>query len=79
MKKAIVISLVALLVNSAGILVSAQALPPATAKDFPAAYDLAKIGKNVPLLLSVSSQVSFPKAEGKISWTICRIPVRSFD
>src|SRR5688572_16907381 len=39
MKKAIVISLVALLVNSAGILVSAQTLPPATEKDFTASYD----------------------------------------
>jgi CubicO group peptidase (beta-lactamase class C family) len=39
MKKAIVISLVALLVNSAGLFVSAQTLPPATEKDFTAAYD----------------------------------------
>ncbi|MFZ0751448.1 MAG: serine hydrolase domain-containing protein, partial [Pyrinomonadaceae bacterium] len=39
MKKAIVISLVALLVNSAGAFVSAQTLPPPTEKDFTAAYD----------------------------------------
>jgi CubicO group peptidase (beta-lactamase class C family) len=39
MKKAIVISLVALLVNSAGIFISAQTLPPATEKDFTAKYD----------------------------------------
>ncbi|HET6893305.1 MAG TPA: serine hydrolase domain-containing protein, partial [Pyrinomonadaceae bacterium] len=39
MKKAIVVSLVALLVNSVGVFVSAQTLPPATEKDFPAAYD----------------------------------------
>ena len=42
MKKAIVISLVALLVNS----VSAQTLPPATEKDFSAAYD-ASVGKTM--------------------------------
>ena len=39
MKKAIVISLVALLVNSAGIFISAQTLAPATEKDFTATYD----------------------------------------
>jgi CubicO group peptidase (beta-lactamase class C family) len=39
MKKAIVISLVALLVNSAGVFVFAQTLPSATEKNFPAAYD----------------------------------------
>ena len=39
MKKAIVISLVALLVNSAGVFISAQTLPPATEKDFTAKYD----------------------------------------
>src|SRR6185295_6610844 len=39
MKKAIVISLVALLVNSAGFFVSAQTLPPVTEKDFTATYD----------------------------------------
>ena len=39
MKKAIVVSLVALLVNSVSVFVSAQTLPPATAKDFSAAYD----------------------------------------
>ena len=42
MKKAIVISLVALLVNSAGGFVFAQTLPtspPATVKDFTATYD----------------------------------------
>ena len=39
MKKAIVIALVALLVNSAGAFVSAQTLPPATEKDFTARYD----------------------------------------
>ena len=44
MKKAIVISLVALLVNS----VSAQTLPPATEKDFPAAYD-AFVGKTMAM------------------------------
>ncbi|HKO99365.1 MAG TPA: serine hydrolase domain-containing protein [Pyrinomonadaceae bacterium] len=38
MKKAIVISLVALLVNLGGVFVSAQTVPPA-GKDFPAAYD----------------------------------------
>ena len=39
MKKAIAISLVALLVNSIGVFVSAQTLPVAKEKDFPAAYD----------------------------------------
>ena len=39
MKKAIVISLVALLVNSAGGFVFAQTLPPPTEKDFSATYD----------------------------------------
>jgi CubicO group peptidase (beta-lactamase class C family) len=39
MKKAIVVSLVALLVNLNGVFVSAQSLPPATAKDFSGAYD----------------------------------------
>jgi CubicO group peptidase (beta-lactamase class C family) len=39
MKKAIVISLVALLVNSAGGFVSAQTLSPATEKDFTTTYD----------------------------------------
>ena len=39
MKKAIVVSLVALLLNSLTVFVSAQTLPPATAKDFSAAYD----------------------------------------
>jgi CubicO group peptidase (beta-lactamase class C family) len=39
MKKAIVVSLIALLINSAGLLVSAQTLPPATEKDFIKAYD----------------------------------------
>jgi hypothetical protein len=39
MKKAIVISLVAVLVNSAGVFVFAQTLPPATEKDFRAAFD----------------------------------------
>ncbi|HKO44442.1 MAG TPA: serine hydrolase domain-containing protein [Pyrinomonadaceae bacterium] len=39
MKKAIVVSLVALLVNSVSVFVSAQTLPPATPKDFSAAYD----------------------------------------
>jgi len=39
MKKAIVISLVALLVNSAGGFVFAQTLSPATEKDFTATYD----------------------------------------
>ena len=39
MKKAIVISLVALLLNSAGVFVFAQTLPRATEKDFTAAYD----------------------------------------
>jgi CubicO group peptidase (beta-lactamase class C family) len=39
MKKAIVISLVVLLVNSAGGFVFAQTLPPATEKDFTAAYE----------------------------------------
>jgi CubicO group peptidase (beta-lactamase class C family) len=39
MKKAIAISLVTLLLNSAGALVFAQTLRPATEKDFTAAYD----------------------------------------
>jgi CubicO group peptidase (beta-lactamase class C family) len=39
MKKAIVISLVALLLNSANPVVFAQTLPPASEKDFSAAYD----------------------------------------
>ena len=39
MKKAIVVSLAALLLNSVSVFVSAQTLPPATAKDFSAAYD----------------------------------------
>jgi CubicO group peptidase (beta-lactamase class C family) len=39
MKKAIAISLVALLLNSAGVFVFAQTLPPASEKDFGAAYD----------------------------------------
>ena len=39
MKKAIVISLVALLVNSAGAFVFAQTVSPATEKDFTATYD----------------------------------------
>src|SRR4051812_4415924 len=39
MKKAIVISLIALLINSASLFVFAQTLPPAAAKDFTAAYD----------------------------------------
>jgi CubicO group peptidase (beta-lactamase class C family) len=46
MKKAIVISLVALLLNSAGVFVSAQTLRPAAEKDFTAAYD-AKIRKTL--------------------------------
>ncbi len=48
MKKAIVISLVALLVNSVGVFVSAQTLPPATEKNFPAAYD-AFVGKTMAM------------------------------
>jgi CubicO group peptidase (beta-lactamase class C family) len=39
MKKAIVISLIALLLNSASLFVFAQTLPPAAQKDFTAAYD----------------------------------------
>jgi CubicO group peptidase (beta-lactamase class C family) len=39
MKKAIVISLIALLLNSAGVFVSAQSLPPAAEKNFVKAYD----------------------------------------
>jgi CubicO group peptidase (beta-lactamase class C family) len=39
MKKAIVISLVALLLNSAGVFCFAQTLPPASEKDFNTAYD----------------------------------------
>jgi hypothetical protein len=46
MKKGIVISLVALLVNSVGVFISAQTLPPATEKDFTAAYD-ASVGKTI--------------------------------
>jgi CubicO group peptidase (beta-lactamase class C family) len=48
MKKAIVISLVALLLNSAGLFISAQTLPPATEKDFPAAYN-ASVGKTLAM------------------------------
>ena len=40
MKKAIVISLVALLLNSASLFVFAQTDPRAAAKDFTAAYDV---------------------------------------
>jgi hypothetical protein len=39
MKKAIVISLIALLLNSAGISVFAQTIRPASEKDFVTAYD----------------------------------------
>ena len=42
MKKAIVISLVVLLLNSASAFVFAQTLPPATEKAFTAAYDAAR-------------------------------------
>ncbi|HEX5704371.1 MAG TPA: serine hydrolase [Pyrinomonadaceae bacterium] len=48
MKKAIVIWLIALLANSAGACVFAQTSPPATAKDFPAAYD-ASVGKTLAI------------------------------
>ncbi|MFN2493765.1 MAG: serine hydrolase domain-containing protein, partial [Pyrinomonadaceae bacterium] len=46
MKKAIVISLVALLLNSAGVFVFGQTLRPAGEKDFNAAYD-AQIRKTI--------------------------------
>lgn len=46
MKKAIVISLVTLLVNSSGVFVSAQTLPPVTEKDFTATYD-ARVGQTI--------------------------------
>ena len=39
MKKAIIITLIALLLNSAGVFCFAQTLPPAAEKDFTAAYD----------------------------------------
>ncbi len=48
MKKAIVISLVALLLNSAGGFVFAQTLPPATEKDFTATYD-ASVRKTIAM------------------------------
>jgi CubicO group peptidase (beta-lactamase class C family) len=48
MKKAIVISLVALLLNSAGLFVPAQTMPRATEKDFTAAYD-ASVGKTLAM------------------------------
>ena len=48
MKKAIAISLVALLVNSVSVLVSAQTLSPATEKDFSAAYD-ASVAKTLAM------------------------------
>src|SRR5918995_1744414 len=46
MKKAIVISLVTLLVNIGGVFVFAQTPSPATEKNFPAAYD-AFVGKTI--------------------------------
>src|SRR5918994_42531 len=48
MKKAIVILLIALLLNSAGLFVSAQTLPPATEKDFTATYD-ASVSKTLAM------------------------------
>ena len=48
MKKAIVIALVALLLNSAGGFVFAQTLPPATEKDFTATYD-ASVRKTIAM------------------------------
>lgn len=48
MKKAIVIALVALLLNSAGGFAFAQTLPPATEKDFTATYD-ASVRKTMPM------------------------------
>ena len=54
MKNAIVISLVGLLVICAGVFVFAQTLPPATEKDFPAAYD-ASVGKTMAMFPDLPS------------------------